>query len=268
MKIKILFIGLISLLVVSCNNNSSKGPVKLSSASGEKFADFNDSLSYVLGLQLGMNSKTDTLKINFDLYQKGYKDGYDSLAKAFPDSVIGMIFNKLQSKLQLRQMKAQADQQKQLQEKAQALSQVNSTFLETNKKKPGVKVTKSGLQYEVIHQGTGATPSPNDLLHVKFTASFANGEVFDSTAKVRPIDFPARGLFKGWEEAVQYMKVGGKYRFVFPPELAFGDKGTGPIPPNAVIIFDIELLGSKPMPAPPGGMQVQPQPQPMPQPRK
>jgi FKBP-type peptidyl-prolyl cis-trans isomerase FklB len=264
MKIRILTFAILATLVVACGGKGSSGPV--SSASGVTFKSFDDSLSYALGLQLGENAKHDSFKINLDLYQKGFKDGYDSLNKAFPDSVMKKIYGALQAKLQSRQMAEQAAAEKKLQQKAQELASANTTFLEKNKTKPGVKVTKSGLQYEVIREGKGKAVEENDLLKIKFYASFANGEIFDSLARNKPVDFPSKGLFKGWDEAVKYMKVGGKYRFVFPPQLAFGDKGTGPIPPNSVIIFDVELLDAKPMPMP-QGMQIQPAPQGQPQPQ-
>jgi FKBP-type peptidyl-prolyl cis-trans isomerase len=268
MKIKILTFALLSMLIVACGGKDASGPI--SSAKGIKFSSFDDSLSYALGLQLGENAKHDSFKINLDLYQRGFKDGYDSLNKAFPDSVVKKIYAVLQGKLQSKQMAEQAAAEKKLQEKAKELANVNATFLETNKTKPGVKVTKSGLQYEVLREGKGKAVGDNDLLKIKFYASFANGEIFDSLAKDKAVDFPSKGLFKGWDEAVKYMKVGGKYKFVFPPNLAFGDKGTGPIPPNSVIIFTVELLDAKPMPMP-QGMQIQPapqgQPQPQPQPR-
>ena len=253
MKIKLLiFIAIIPFLI-GCNN---EGP---SMTGKPEFKTFDDSLSYALGVQLGMNTRRDSLNLNFDNYAKGYKDGRDSANIIFPDSVMGMIIGRLQQKLQVKQMEQEQKFEQQRQEKSKELAKTNEQFLADFKQKPGVKISKSGLMWEVIKEGTGRTPKPEDILKIKFIASFSNGEVFDSMAKNNPVEFPVRGLFPGWEEATRQMKVGGKYRFVFPPNLAFGERGSGPIPPNAIIIFDVELLDAKKMEIP-ANMQIQPLP--------
>jgi FKBP-type peptidyl-prolyl cis-trans isomerase len=211
-------------------------------------------------MQLGMNARRDSLKINPDIYEMGFIAARDSVNVLFPDSVVQGIYNKLQTQMQDRQMAAQMEAEKKLSAKANELAKTNPQFLADFKTKAGVKVTKSGLMYQVLKEGTGANVKPTDILKVKFVATFSNGEVFDSMAKNQAIDFPARGLFPGWDEASQLMKKGGKYKFVFPPEIAFRDKPAGPIPPNSVLIFDMELVDKQDNPVP-GGMQVQPAPQ-------
>ena len=238
---------------IGCNND---GP---SMTGKPEFKTFEDSLSYALGLQLGMNTRRDSLSLNFENYAKGYKAGKDSMNIAFPDSVLGKVINQLQQKLQVKQMEQEQKIEQQRQEKSKELAKTNDQFLAEFKKKPGVKISNSGLMWEVIKEGNGKTPKPEDILKLKFIASFSNGEVFDSMAKNNPVEFPVRGLFPGWEEATRNMKVGGKYRFVFPPELAFGQRGSGPIPPNAIIIFEMELLDAKKVEMP-ANMQVQPLP--------
>lgn len=228
-----------------------------------KFETFEDSLSYALGVQLGSNARRDSLKLNMDIYQKGYFDGRDSSKLILPDSVIGAVIGKLHRDLQEKQAIREQQFEQQRQEKAKELAKTNDQFLADYKNKPGVKISKSGLMWEVIKEGTGRTPTPEDILKIKFTVSFSNGEVFDSMAKNNAVEFPVRGLFPGWEEATQKMKVGGKYRFVFPPQLAFGSRGSGMIPPNAILIFDVELVDVKKFEMPPN-MQIQPVPPPNP----
>ena len=251
-----------ALLLIGCNEN---GPADSKQTGKVEFKTFEDSLSYVLGMQTGEQTKRDSLKLNLDLFSRGFSDAIDTTKKrVLNDSSVNLVFGKFQTIMQDRQAKQMAQMEAQQKAKAAELQKLTATFLADNKKKNGVKETSSGLQYQVIKEGTGRVITPNDVIKMKFVASFATGEVFDSTAKHNAIQFPAQRVFPGWDEAAKLMKIGGKYKFVFPPKLAFGDKGSGPIPPNAIIIFDVEVLDAQPMPQMPQGMQIQPQPQPQP----
>ncbi len=117
-------------------------------------------------------------------------------------------------------------------------------FLEDNKKKPGVKTTASGLQYEVIKEGAGVMPKDTDQVTVHYHGTLINGDVFDSSVeRGQPATFPVNGVIKGWVEALQLMKVGSKYKLYIPSELAYGSQSAGPkIGPNTVLIFDVELI--------------------------
>ncbi len=237
-------------LIIGCDNDGTSMTGK------PEFKTFDDSLSYALGVQLGANARRDSLNLNFENYAKGFKAGKDSANIAFPDSVMGMVISKLQQRLQSKQMQQEQQFEQQRQEKSKELAKTNEQFIAEFKSKSGVKISKTGLMWEVLKEGKGQTPKPEDILKIKFVASFSNGEVFDSMAKNNPVEFPVRGLFPGWEEATRQMKVGGKYRFVFPPDLAFGPRGSGPIPPNAIIIFEVDLLDAKKIEMPPN-MQIQ-----------
>ncbi len=117
-------------------------------------------------------------------------------------------------------------------------------FLAENAKKEGIKTTASGLQYEVITEGTGANPSATDKVKVHYRGTLINGTEFDSSYKTqRPASFYLNRVIKGWTEGVQLMKVGSKYRFFIPSDLAYGPQGAGQlIGPNATLIFEVELL--------------------------
>ncbi len=116
-------------------------------------------------------------------------------------------------------------------------------FLKENKAKPGVKTTESGLQYEVIKEGTGPKPKPTDRVSVNYTGTKIDGTEFDSSAKRnKPATFPVSGVIKGWSEGLQLMSVGSKYKFFIPADLAYGERGPGKIGPDATLIFDVELL--------------------------
>ena len=110
--------------------------------------------------------------------------------------------------------------------------------------KPKVITTDSGLQYEVLVEGSGPTPGPTDTVKVHYHGTKLDGEVFDSSVdRGRPTSFPLNRVIKGWSEGLQLMSAGGKFRFTIPPELAYGERGAGSkIGPNETLVFEVELL--------------------------
>ena len=130
----------------------------------------------------------------------------------------------------------------------QKSAEEGQAYLEENKKKEGVKVTESGLQYEVLEEGEGDSPAETDMVEVHYEGTLINGEVFDSSyERGEPTSFPLNRVIQGWTEGLQLMKEGAKYRFVIPAELAYGERevGGGQIPPNSTLIFTVELLDVK-----------------------
>lgn len=107
----------------------------------------------------------------------------------------------------------------------------------------GIQTTASGLKYEVIKMGTGRKPTLADRVTVHYRGELTNGQVFDSSYdRGQPATFPLGGVVKGWQEGVQLMPVGSTFRFEIPPDLGYGSRGAGPIPPNSTLIFQVELL--------------------------
>lgn len=137
-------------------------------------------------------------------------------------------------------------------EKLAAKNKRESTaFMAANHKKPGVKTTSSGLQYEVIKQGTGPHPGPKDTVQIEYTGSFINGKVFDASAKHNgggPADIPLANVIPGFREGLELMQVGGHYKLFIPPELGYGEQPHNGFPPNEALIFDVKLLKTTPPP--------------------
>lgn len=117
-------------------------------------------------------------------------------------------------------------------------------FLAANKGKPGVKTTASGLQYQIVSEGSGPKPTANDTVRVHYTGTLLDGTKFDSSVdRGQPAEFPLSGVIPGWTEGLQLMPVGSKFKFWIPANLAYGEQGTpGPIGPNQTLVFDVELL--------------------------
>lgn len=130
-------------------------------------------------------------------------------------------------------------------EKAASNLKAGEDFLKENKERPGVVTTPSGLQYEVIAEGTGPKPKATDKVKCHYHGTLIDGTIFDSSVqRGQPATFPLNMVIKGWTEALQLMPVGSKYRLFLHPSLAYGDRQTGAvILPNSTLIFDVELLG-------------------------
>ena len=127
---------------------------------------------------------------------------------------------------------------------ADKMQAAGTEYCAKNKAKPGVTVTASGLQYEVLKKGTGPKPKATDTVKVHYEGSLIDGTVFDSSVKRGdPATFPLGGVIKCWTEGVQMMKVGGKARLTCPSNVAYGDRGSPPtIRPGATLVFEVDLL--------------------------
>ena len=130
-------------------------------------------------------------------------------------------------------------------EKSRANLQAGMDFLEANKQKQGITSLPSGLQYEILVEGRGPKPSEKSVVTCHYHGTLIDGTVFDSSVKRgEPASFPLNRVIRGWTEGLQLMPQGSKWRFFIPPQLAYGDRQTGPyIGPNSTLIFEVELLG-------------------------
>ncbi|QLY24319.1 FKBP-type peptidyl-prolyl cis-trans isomerase [Bdellovibrio sp. KM01] len=187
--------------------------------------------SYAIGQQIGGNLKQQN--IDFDS---------DALAQALKDASAGK--NEMTKEdMQAAMMKLQEMAMKKQQEAAETNAKAGKDYLEKNKSAAGVKTTASGLQYIIEKEGTGAQPKKEDVVKVHYKGTLTNGEQFDSSYdRGQPAEFPVGGVIPGWTEALQLMKVGSKAKLFIPPELAYGPSGRPGIPPNSVLVFEVELM--------------------------
>jgi FKBP-type peptidyl-prolyl cis-trans isomerase len=202
-------------------------------------------VSYSIGVSFGKSLKAQNLDLDKSALGKGVQDGFEGKDILLNEGEMQAALAKLSESRQ-NEMKQLAEQNK-----AKA-----DEFLAKNREAEGVQVTKSGLQYKIISEGTGSMPKSDDVVVVHYKGTLIDGTEFDSSFKRnQPAEFPIRGVIPGWTEGLQMMKKGGKAQFFIPPELGYGGQARQQIPPNAVLIFEVELVdikaGKGKLPAPP-----------------
>ncbi|HIC38436.1 MAG TPA: FKBP-type peptidyl-prolyl cis-trans isomerase [Candidatus Marinimicrobia bacterium] len=216
-------------LIIGCESSDNQQAPKLETAI--------DSVSYSIGVDIGKNMKTQELDINDKAMFAGWSAAFngDTLQLTEQDMLATLNnFRKvMQEKVQQR-AKAQAEEN---------LDKGN-TFLAENAKKEGVVTLESGLQYKVIEEGSGETPTEKSKVTVHYRGTLLNGEEFDSSYKRgQPYTTPVTNVIKGWTEALQLMPVGSKWELYVPSNLAYGNSPRGPGGPNSTLVFEIDLLG-------------------------
>ena len=190
-----------------------------------------DKVSYALGLSIGNNFQNSGIKkLQVEDFVKGLEDVLGEKQPAISYEEAKQVINDYFMKLQ--------------QERLEINKQAGAEFLEINRHKAGVVELPSGLQYEILKQGTGAKPSASDKVKCHYHGTLINGTVFDSSVqRGQPATFGVSQVIPGWVEALQLMPVGSKWRLFIPSNLAYGEHGAGDvIEPNSTLIFDVELL--------------------------
>lgn len=193
-------------------------------------------LGYIIGMDIGKSLREQNTQVDLDTLMEAISATYKGEALALTDEEAATIRKEYVEK-------RQAEQQAQTAAAGQANLAEGQKFLAENKTKEGVQVTESGLQYKVVTEGDGAKPKAEDTVKVHYRGTLLDGTEFDSSyARNQPISFALNRVIAGWTEGVQLMPVGSKYMFYIGPELAYGESGGGPIPPNSTLIFEVELL--------------------------
>jgi FKBP-type peptidyl-prolyl cis-trans isomerase FkpA len=197
-----------------------------------------DQVSYMIGMAMAKQLDLAKDEIDVDVIAKAIKTSLAGQKMLLTDQQAAEIAQSFSQKMQAKQIaKMMADAKTNLAQ--------GDAFLAKNAKAPGVQTTASGLQYQVITQGTGPKPQPTDVVRVNYKGTLLDGKTFDSSYdRGEPATFPLNQVVPGWQEGIAMMPVGSKYKFWIPAKLGYGDKGTpgGPIPPNATLVFEVELL--------------------------
>ena len=189
-----------------------------------------DTISYALGMYYGkMVTSSPFGELNLNQMKKGFKDVLNEEETMLEEQDIVML---IQSYLRDRMA---YESERSLEE--------GEKFLAANKEKEGVVETESGLQYKIEVEGAGISPEETDTVEVNYEGRLIDGTVFDSSYdRGESVKFPLNRVIKGWTEGLTYAKEGGKIQLYIPAELGYGQRGTGPIPGNSTLIFDIELV--------------------------
>jgi FKBP-type peptidyl-prolyl cis-trans isomerase len=204
-----------------------------------------DKVSYTIGVYTGNNLKQQSIDIDTDIMVKGIKDSLSGGKMLLTNQELREAMAVFQKDMAAKQM-----------EKRNALAEKNKkegeAFLAENKKKEGVKTLPSGLQYKVIQEGTGKSPKETDTVVAHYRGTRIDGTEFDSSyQRDEPATFKLNNVIKGWTEALLMMKEGAKWQIFIPSNLAYGENGSGPIEPNATLIFEAELINIVADPAAP-----------------
>jgi FKBP-type peptidyl-prolyl cis-trans isomerase len=195
-----------------------------------------DKESYAIGLNVGKGLHRDSIDVEPKILLQGIEDAMADGKLLLTDDETKTVLVDLQNQVRQRQ-----------EEKRLALVETNKkegdAFLAANKTKEGVVTLPSGLQYKVLVAGTGAKPSAADTVVCNYRGTLLDNTEFDSSYKRgQPLTFSVGGVIKGWTEALQLMPAGSKWQLFIPPDLAYGERGSGPIGPNATLVFEVELV--------------------------
>lgn len=190
-----------------------------------------DKISYALGLGIGQQIKNMHIEgFSIEDFSQSIRDIIEGNPTAMSSREAQQMLNEYF--------------EKQAKEQAQQAIAAGKVFLEENARRPEVTQTKSGLQYEVLSEGSGRSPKATDTVRCHYEGRLLDGSVFDSSyQRGEPADFGLNQVITGWTEGVQLMKEGAKYRFFIPYLLAYGERGAGSsIPPYSTLVFDVELI--------------------------
>ncbi len=228
---RIVGIALVACLSVPC------AVLAVDAGKTAELTSFKDKLSYSMGLDMGKYLHNIGEEIDYDRLILGLQGGFEGTEALLSIEEMQSVQKEFAEKMQAKQ----EAQMKAIQEKN---LKAGEKFLAENKTKKGVIVTESGLQYEVIKEGNGATPGPEDTVKVHYKGTKLDGTVFDdSNKRGEPAIFGVTQVIPGWSEVLQLMKEGASYRVVIPSDLAYGEQGVPPmIEPNSVLVFEVDLL--------------------------
>ncbi|TYT23712.1 FKBP-type peptidyl-prolyl cis-trans isomerase [Luteimonas viscosa] len=197
-----------------------------------------EQVSYVIGMQIGDSLKAAKDEVDLDTVFKAVRSTIDGKEPVLTQEEAMQVMQDFSMRMQARQMA-------EIQESGKKNAAEGEKFLAENAGKPDVQTTASGLQYQVLSEGSGTKPKAGDTVRVHYKGTLLDGETFDdSYARGEPVEFALAQVVPGWQEGLQLMPVGSKYKLWIPGKLGYGEQGTpgGPIGPNATLVFEVELL--------------------------
>lgn len=221
-----LFVG-----VLSACQEQAKEPEPMTLDTPEK------RLSYGIALRMGERMQADGMTLDIDAYALGMRDAFEGAEAKLTDDEINAEMVAFQEKLE-------SERQAEREALASGNAEAGAAFLAENAQREGVMVTESGLQYEIVEAGEGASPGLDDQVEVHYRGTLIDGTEFDSSyGRGQTVTFGVTQVIPGWTEALQLMKEGAKYKLFIPSDLAYGAAGAGQlIGPNSTLIFDVELI--------------------------
>ena len=226
---RIVAIGMVVLATAAGAAETVKAP----------FTSVAQQRSYAIGRNIGMNLKQQDLQLDTEQLLKGMKDALAGQPSLLTDAEMEQTLGALQQELQAKQ------QEKTAAAGAKAAKE-GEAYLAANAAKPGVVTLPSGLQYKVLTAGTGPRPQKTSVVTVHYRGTLLDGKEFDSSIGKEPLTYPLERMVPGWVEGIQLMNVGSKYQFWIPSHLGYGPQGSPPdIPPDAVLVFEVELISFK-----------------------
>lgn len=233
-KRSLIAMGLAALLAVAVVAQQSPAPKDNQPTS--PLSTTKDKASYALGMNLGTQLHRAGVDIDPAIFAQGMSDAMSGKTPAMTQEEAQKDVTDLRNEQMAKQKQMQA-------ELAQKNAKEEQAFLAENKNKPGVTTLPDGLQYKILKQGDGPKPAVDDTVVCNYEGTLINGTVFDSSYKRgEPVTFPVKEVIKGWSEALQLMPVGSKWQLFVPSALAYGEQGRPGIEPNAMLIFEVELI--------------------------
>jgi FKBP-type peptidyl-prolyl cis-trans isomerase FklB len=238
---KILRSTALALGVLTVMSVQAQAVTNASGAGSIVLKNDQDKLSYAIGVETGRSFKSHDVQIDPTIFAQGVSDGLVDKPTLMNDSDI-------QKQISDFQQKTLAKMQEQLKQSASENQKKEQDFLTSNKTKPGVVTTASGLEYKIVTPGKGASPTDNDVVTVDYEGKLLNGKVFDSSyERGKPATFPVAAVIEGWQEALKSMQPGATWVLYIPSKLAYGSQGAGGvIGPNETLTFKVHLISVKP----------------------
>lgn len=237
MKKTLLSAAVAGLLLAGCGNGDADTQTDIDLESEDA------RVGYSMGMTFAKRVEQDLPDLDSEAFLAGIQDGIRGEESRLSDEEIQETLMEFQRRMQEEQMQGQQQQDQGGNDEAAANRERSEEFLAENAERDEVTVTDSGLQYEVLEEGDGESPSANSRVTVHYTGTLIDGEVFDSSReRGEPVTFGLQQVIPGWTEGLQLMEEGGRYKLYIPSDLGYGPGGTQGIGPNQALIFDVELI--------------------------